>query len=133
MLRFLPLILKNGMRNPRRSILTISSIAASMCLLGLLMAMYHAFYFSEPSPASALRLVTRNRISLATVMPISYRDRIKRVPGVHEVAVSQWFGGVYKEPKNMFARFAVEKEKLFTIHPEFSMPEDQKQAFVHER
>ena len=31
--------------------------------------------------------------------------------------VANWFGGIYKDnrdPKNMFARFAVEPEKLFT-------------------
>ncbi len=133
MLRYLPLILKNGLRNRRRSILTISSIAASMCLLGFLMAMYHAFFFGESSAEGSLRLVTRNRISLATVMPISYRDKIRTIPGVKEVMVYQWFGGVYKEPKNMFARFAVEPERFFTVYPEFKLPEDQKQAFLRER
>ncbi len=49
MLRFLPLMLKNC-RNRRRSILTILSIGASLCLLGVLMAMYHAFFFSERPP-----------------------------------------------------------------------------------
>jgi putative ABC transport system permease protein len=133
MFRYLPLIVKNGFRNRRRSVLTICSVAASMCLLGLLLAMYHAFFFAEPAPESALRLVTRNRISLATVMPISYRERIKQVPGVKEAMVSQWFGGLYKEPRFMFARFAVEPEKLFKIDSEFRMPADQQAAFVRER
>src|SRR5512135_1373809 len=133
MLRYLPLILKNGLRNRRRSILTISSIAASMCLLGFLMAMYHAFFFGEATEGSNLRLVTRNRISLATVMPISYREKIKSVPGVKEVMVYQWFGGVYKEPKNMFARLAVEPDRFFTVFPELNLPDEQKQAFQRER
>ena len=133
MIRYLPLILKNGLRNPRRSLLTIASIALSMCLLGFLMAMYHAFFFGTSSAEGSLRLVTRNRISLATVMPVSYREKIKAVPGVKEVMVYQWFGGVYKEPKNMFARFAVEPDRFFTVFPEFKLPEEQKQAFLRER
>jgi putative ABC transport system permease protein len=133
MIRYLPLILKNGLRNRRRSLLTIASIGASMCLLGFLMAMYHAFFFGEASAEGSLRLVTRNRISLATVMPISYQAKIKTIPGVKEIMVYQWFGGVYKEPKNMFARFAVEPDKLFTVYPEFKIPEDQKLAFQRER
>lgn len=98
------------------------------------MAIYHAFYFSgNDRPEQALRLVTRNRISLANVMPISYRERIRQVPGVREVMVSQWFGGVYKEPKNMFARFAVEPSKLFTIFTEYKVPDDQRIAFERDR
>src|SRR5215217_4757715 len=132
MFRYLPLILKNGLRNRRRTILTITSVAFSLCLLGVLMAIYHAFYFGEATPEQALRLVTRNRISLATVMPISYRQKILQVPGVREVMVNQWFGGVYKDPKNMFARFGVEPDRFFTVNPEFKLSEEEKKAFMRE-
>ncbi len=136
MLRYLPFIAKNALRNRRRSILTICSIAASLCLLGVLMAMYHAFYFSSPPASQALRLVTRNKVSLTVPMPIYYRERIKQVPGVVVVAVSQWFGGVYKDERdqnNFFARFATEPDKLLALRPEFVIPEDQKKAFMQER
>ena len=33
-----------------------------MCLLGMLMAIYHAFYLADPPPGQALRLVTQNRV-----------------------------------------------------------------------
>lgn len=115
MFRYLPLILKYALRSRRRSILTICSVAASLCLLGVLMAIYHEFYFGQATPAQALRLVTSNRISLATVMPISYRQKILQAPGVREAMVLQWFGGVYKDPKNVFARFAVEPARLFMV------------------
>ncbi len=135
MVRYLPLVVKNSLRNRRRSLLTILSIAASLCLLGVLMAMYHAFYFSEPTATSALRLITRNRISLANPMPASYKERIRQVPGVREVMITQWFGGIYKDNdfKNFFARFAVEPDKVFTIYPEYQVPDDQKKAFRSER
>ena len=129
------MVLKNSLRNRRRSILTILSISASLCLLGVLMAMYYAFYFSEPSPESALRLITINRISMANIMPVSYEEQIRSVPGVREVSILQWFGGTYKDNdfKNFFARFAVEAEKVFTVNPEFQVQEDQKKAFIAER
>ena len=109
MIRYIPLILKNSLRNRRRSILTIISIAASLCLLGVLMAMYHEFYLKDSSADSSLRLITRNRISLANAMPVSYLNQIKQVSGVREVMLMQWFGGTYKDSdfKNFFARFAV--------------------------
>src|SRR6476620_10894836 len=115
MLRYFPLIAKNAMRNRRRSILTICSVGASLCLLGVLMAIYNAFFFTPPTPEQARRLATRNRISLANVMPIAYREKMLKVRGVREVMVSQWFGGVYKEPKNMFSRFATEPDRMFTV------------------
>src|ERR1017187_10202735 len=64
MFRFLPLVLKNCWRNRRRTLLTIASISVSMCLLGVMIAMYHALYLSDATPEQALRVVTRNKISL---------------------------------------------------------------------
>jgi putative ABC transport system permease protein len=136
MFRYVPLILKNVWRNRRRTLLTIASIGVSMCLLGVMAALYHAFYLSDPSPASALRVVTRNRISLTVALPQSYMSRVKQVPGVQEVMAMNWFGGTYKdarEAKNNFARFSVEPGKLFTIFTEYTMPDDQKKEFERER
>jgi putative ABC transport system permease protein len=135
-MRYLPLILKNCWRNRRRTILTIASIGVSMCLLGVMISMYHAFYMGDPAPAQAVRLVVRNRISITQPIPLSYRNRLQQFPGVRDVMVANWFQGVYKDardPKNQFARFAVDPEKLFQIYGEYRIPEDQKQAFLRER
>jgi putative ABC transport system permease protein len=134
-LRHLPLILKNCWRNRRRTILTVLSISVSLCLLGVMMAIYHAFYFKAPSPYQALRLVVRNRVSLTFSMPQFYRDKIRQVPGVDDAGISQWFGGMYidRKPEHMFARFAVEPAKIFHIRGEMQLPEDQKKAFMNER
>lgn len=135
MTRHWPLIMKNCWRNRRRTILTVLSISVSMCLLGVLMAIYHAFYYADPLPGSALRLVTRNKISLAFPMPQFYRDKIKEIPGVREVGISQWFGGKYidNRPEHMFARFAVEPDKIFTIREEITIPAEQKRSFQQDR
>ena len=133
---YLPLIARNTLRNRRRSILTILSIAASFCMLGVLMAMYNMFFLTAASPAQAVRMLVRNRISLTNPIPISYGPRIRQVEGVREVMVFQWFGGMYKDSRefrNSFPRFAVDAPKLFTVHPEFGISEAQKQAFLRER
>jgi putative ABC transport system permease protein len=136
MLAYLPLILKNCWRNRRRTTLTIASIGVSMCLLGVMISLYHAFYLKEPAAYEALRLIARNRISLTVTIPASYRSQIMKVPGVRDVMVYNWFGGTYKDardPKNFFARFAIEPDKLFTTFGEFRIPEDQKLAFQRDR
>ena len=136
MLRYLPLIVKNCWRNRRRTVLTVASIAISMCLLGVVVAMYDAFYLSKPEDSEAARLVTRNRVSLTVSLPKGYLQRIQQVQGVRAAMMTNWFGGTYKDardPKNQFARFIVEPDKLFAVYPEFRMPEDQRSAFEHER
>jgi putative ABC transport system permease protein len=133
MFRYLPFIFKSSMRSKRRSLLTIASAAISLSLLGTLMAIYHAFYIGEAPPQQALRAITRNRVSPALMLPISYNDKIKRVPGVVEAMPFQFFAGVYKEPKNIFARYAVQPERLFVIHSDYTIPEGQKLAFQKEK
>ena len=135
MFRYLPLVAKNCWRNRRRTTLTILSIAASLSLLGILVAVYAAVYLSDITPAQALRLAVRNKVSLVFSMPESYGEKIKRTPGVREVTTMQWFGGVYKDekPENMFSRFAIEPDKFFTVYSEINLPEEQKAAFQKER
>jgi putative ABC transport system permease protein len=136
MFRHFPLVVRNATRNRRRSLLTVLSISTSLCLLGVLMALYHQFYLRDPADGQSPRLVVRNRISITNIMPVSYREKIKTLPGVREITVFQYFGGTYKdtrEMKNLFSRFAIEADKLFTIYPEFEVPDDQKAAFLKDR
>lgn len=133
MLRNLSLVVRNATRNRRRSVLTVCSVAASLCLLGLMMALYQAFFLSPPTKEQALRLVTRNRISITNVMPMSYKQKIAAVPGVRAVNVMQWFGGVYKDPKYVFGRMAVEPENFDQLYPEYKMVEGSYDDFKRER
>jgi len=135
MFRHLPLIFKNSWRNRRRTALTILSVGVSLCLLGLLMAIYHAFYFSTTTTDQDLRLTTRNRVSLTLPLPQSYAQTIKAIPGVREVEIEQWFGGIYidNRPEHMFARMAVEPDKFFTVYPDVKIDPGEEKAFQHER
>ena len=136
MLRFIPLILKNSFRNRRRSILTVLSMGASLCLLGILFALYQVLFLGQPSPTQALRLITRHRVSLAQVLPAAYEDKIRKLPGVKEVTSWTWYGGTYKDsrdPKNFFPRFAVEPDKYFAVRPDIQMSEESRQAFLKQR
>lgn len=136
MLRFLPLIWKNSLRNRRRSLLTVASIAMSLCLLGVLFSVYRSLYHADTTPDSALRLITRHRVSLTVALPGSYEQKIRAVPGVKEVSVYSWFQGVYKDnrdPKNQFARFAVEPGPLLGVLSEMDISQDAKDAFLRQR
>ena len=45
----------------------------------------------------------------------------------------QYFGGTYKDPKNIFGRYAVDRTRLFPMHLDHKISEDQKLAFQREK
>src|SRR5687768_1023650 len=104
MFRLAPLIVRNVLRNRRRSLLTLASTAVSLALLALLLAIYQGFFYDPPaSPSEAMRLICRHRVSLTQSLPASHFQRIKSVPGVENVSAWTWFQGVWKEPRFFFA------------------------------
>lgn len=135
-MKYLPLILKNALRNRRRTVLTISSLAVSLCLLGVMMALYYALFIGgQPAKAQARRVVVRHKVSIVFPLPLYYRERIAQVPGVEEVMLWSWFGGVYKDARdqrNFFARMAADADRLFRVYQDYVLPEEQKQAFIRD-
>jgi putative ABC transport system permease protein len=112
------------------------SMAVSLCLLGVLIAMYHALYFGQETPGQAIRLIVRHKVSLGQALPYAYEDKIRQIPGVAAVTAWNWYGGTYKDnrdPKNFFARLGVEPKEFFKVRTQISIPEDQKQAFLAQR
>ena len=75
--------------------------------------------------AGADRLVIINRISIIQPLPLSYRDKILRIPGVKYVTHNNWFGGVYQDEKNFFPQFAIDTENQRKVMPELLVPDDQ--------
>ncbi|HVO98793.1 MAG TPA: ABC transporter permease [Bryobacteraceae bacterium] len=136
MFRYLSLMFKNALRNRRRSALTMVSIGMSLCLLGVLGALYRGLFLAPPAPGQELRLVVHHKVSITQPLPTAYEMKIRQVPGVREAMIWQWFGGTYKDARvqaNFFARFCVEPDKFFRVRPELFLPEDQQQAFKHLR
>ena len=134
-MKYIPLVFKNLFRNKRRTILTVLSVTVSLFLLGFLLTVYAAFYLPTTSDEHHARLITRHRVSLAQPMPVYYAARIGAVEGVEAVCIYNWFGGIYidQKPEHMFARFAVEAEKVFQVHPEYVIPPEQKEAFLRDQ
>jgi putative ABC transport system permease protein len=129
---FLNFIVRNLFRAKLRASLTVVGLVIAILAFGLLQTVVLAWYAGSEA-ASATRLITRNAISLTFSMPVYYRDRIRAIPGVTGVAVSNWFGGIYKEPRNFFPQFAVDAPAFFPMYPEFVFEPDDYQAFLSDR
>jgi putative ABC transport system permease protein len=133
-MRFLPLILRNALRNRRRTVLTVLSIGMSLFLISTLRTLLEQLESPPLTEESATRILTRHQTSLANVLPISYREKIRQTPGVVEVSAYQWVGGVYKDPANFFAQFAVDADRFFSVYPDIHpLAEEQKEAFLKEK
>lgn len=128
----LRLIAKNALRHKLRTTLTVLGLVVATLSFGLLQTVIDAWYAGAEGAANTT-LVTRNKTSLVFPLPLSYQARIRGVEGVKAVGYANWFGGVYQDPKNFFAQFAISGQSYLDIYPDFLLPEDQRAAFLRDR
>ncbi|HOB44751.1 MAG TPA: ABC transporter permease [Zoogloea sp.] len=129
---FFRLVALNAWRHRLRSGLTVLGMVVAILAFGLLGTVVDAWY-AGANGAAANRLITRSSISLVFPLPLTYKDRIRAVDGVRDLSWANWFGGIYKEPKNFFPQFAVDGESYFRIYPEFIVDERQIRDFLRDR
>ncbi|HEX6739526.1 MAG TPA: ABC transporter permease [Vicinamibacteria bacterium] len=131
-MRYLPLLFANLLRRKVRTILTLGSFAVALFLFCLLLIIRGGF-MQGVEAAGADRLLVINKVSLIQPLPIAYRDRLLRVPGVKEATWANWFGGVYRDEKNFFAQFAIDHQTYRNLYTEFVVPDDQWRAFLADK
>jgi putative ABC transport system permease protein len=131
-MKFGHLIFANLFRKKVRLLLTLGSFAVALFLFVFLAVIKDAFGRGS-DVAGADRLVIINRVSIIQPLPLSYRDKIMRIPGVKAMTHNNWFGGVYQDEKNFFPQFAIDVENQRQVIPELLVPDDQWSNFVKDR
>ena len=131
-MKFLPLVWRSLMRRKLRTLFTSLSIVVAFLLFGALMALKAAFGMGVDL-AGQDRLVMIQKVSFIQPLPRSYQGRIAASDGIAAVTHASWFGGIYQDPKNFFAQFAVEPEPWLQMYPEYALPEDRTQAWYANR
>ena len=126
------LLFKNAFRHKFRALLTILSITIAILAFVMLRTVIGAWYAGVDA-SSASRLVSRNAVSIIFPLPLSYKDRIHQVDGVHLVSYGNWFGGIYIDEKNFFANFAVEPRSYLELYPEYVLSLKEREAFLKDR
>lgn len=119
-------------RKKLRTLLTLLSLVSAFLLLGLLQAV-NSLFSGGADFLGANRLITQARTSFTQPLPMRLLPQIEAVPGVKRVSHSQFFGGVYQDPRNFFPQFAVNPQRLRDTYPEWVMPEDNWRQFVSTR
>ncbi|MGZ5454371.1 MAG: ABC transporter permease, partial [Candidatus Aminicenantales bacterium] len=126
------LVWANLRRKKVRTTLAIGSFAVALFLFGLLAAIRMGFRGGADA-AGANRLAVINRVSLILPLPLSYRDRLLKVPGVAAVTYASWFGGVYQDERNFFPQFAVDKDTWFDVYADDVVSPEGRDAFMKDR
>ena len=130
-MKYAPLVLKHLRKNWIRTLSTVLAMAVCIFLICTLQTVVDAVNYGL-SLGNASRLVTRHYVSLVFNLPNSYKAKIAAIPGVENTTIVNWFGGIYRDNKFFFANLAVEPEPFLQIYPEIMLPEDQKQAWLHD-
>ena len=126
------LVRRNVMRHPIRAILTAGGAMFAVFLLIFLRSIVTSLDDTVKDIGSK-RVITASAVSLFQALPESYGNKISSLDGVAIVSRFHWFGGVYEDPKNFFAQFAVDVDVFGDLYPECQLDEGEWQAWRDDR
>ncbi len=131
-MKYLPLLWRTLFRRKVRTIFTLLAVLVAFTLFGFLAAIGAAFSMGVELAGNE-RLVMIHKVSLIQLLPESYLERIRATPGVVDACSQTYFGGIYQDPKNFFMQIPVDPECMLRMYPEFTLPEEQKKAWIADR
>ena len=132
-MKFIYLIWSNLKRKKLRTLLTLLSIIVAFVLFSLLCSIKQALT-GGVSLAGSRRLVVRHKVSIIQLLPVSYKERMERIPGVALASHNTWFGGRFDaQPKYFFMQSPVDPESFLTVVPEVLLPPEQKKKWLETR
>jgi len=132
-MKYFKLIRRNLFRNRVRAVLTTLLMAAIFFFVATLLSILKNFDQNTNMGEGNNRLVVQSAISLATALPYSHEQKIRQLPGVVETCKLQWIGAYYKDPKNFFANFAADHDKMELVFPDYKVDPKQLADFKADR
>ena len=116
----LGLMWANLFRKRTRTTLTLLSVIVAFLLFMLLRSISAAFD-AGVNVAGADRLLVGSKYSQIENLPFNQGQQILAIDGVERITHSTWFGGVYQDPKNFFAKFPVDPLSYFEVFSELDL------------
>jgi putative ABC transport system permease protein len=128
-------VLRNAFRNKRRLLLSVTSVAASLFLLITLQVALRELTNPINDEGSSLRIIVRNKVSLAQPLPARQLQTLERIPGVAAITPFSYYGGLYKgdEKFTSFAQFAVDPPRTLPLIADAKVPKEQLDAWIADR
>ncbi len=128
-MKYFGLIWAGLFRKKLRTLLTLLSLWSAFVLLGLLQSV-NSLFSGGADFLGANRLITQAKTSFTQPLPMRLMPQIESVSGVSRVSHSQFFGGIYQDPKNFFPQFVVNPQRLYDTYPEWVLSDDEKRKFI---
>jgi putative ABC transport system permease protein len=133
--KYFRLVWRNVFRKKTRMVLTTGSIILVLVLIVVLVSLLNAMESDPSGGKGASRLVVQHSTGLASMLPLSQRQRIEQIPGVVAVSPEIWFGGIYKDekPENWFGQLSADPEVFFNIIDDATIDPEVEKAWRAER
>ena len=132
-MKYLPLIVRNLLRNRRRTALTVTSIAISIFIFAGLMSLPELVNQVLRDRAGSLRLVCYNKAGFFFSLPSAYQQRVASVPHVDAVSGESLFMGTYRDPKDLLPSAAIDPAHVRDIWPDWGITPEAAAAFANIR
>jgi len=116
MIKFIPFVWRNLLRNKLRSLLTGAAIMLALALVCVLRTAPEGFDAFLNNLAKNSRISIHNSAGIVYGMPYAYLARIRAVPGVVDAVSWSWFGGAVDRDKGVtFPNFAVDADGIGVV------------------
>jgi len=121
-MKYLPLVVKNLLRNKLRAFLTGAAIALAIALVCILRTMPAGLDNFLNSLASNTRISIHNEAGIVYPIPYSYLQKVRAVPGVVAAISWNWFGGAVDLSEGVqFPNFAVDPEDFGRVYEDWKI------------
>lgn len=125
------LIFRNLFRNRLRTALTALLLATNFFFVAMLMGILHSF--TAVSDAGLNRLVVQNATAITNKLPLSYEEKLRKIPGVVAICKQQWIGNYYQDKRNYFPNFAVDAASFENVFDDYRVDPAQLAAWKADR
>jgi putative ABC transport system permease protein len=123
-MKFVPLIIRNLLRNRRRTILSLLSIAVSTLIFAALMSVPAVAARLLRDRVSALRLICGNKAGFNYLLPAAYGETIRGLPHVSAMTGYLFMMATYRKAGELIPVAAVDPDQLHVIWPEWASSHD---------
>jgi putative ABC transport system permease protein len=124
---------KHTARNPRRTLLTVISIAVSIFIFAALMALPTLVSQVLRERANSQRLVVASKAGYFYNLPYAYRQRIQSLPHVKIVSGETIFMATYRDPADQVPAIAIDPESIGELFSDWEIASDAAARFAQLR
>ncbi|HXW84376.1 MAG TPA: ABC transporter permease [Candidatus Binataceae bacterium] len=130
-MKFLPLIVRNLLRNRRRTILTVLSITISIFMFAALMSLPAVINQILRDRVSNMRVIVTNKAGLLYMLPAAYGSTIRGLPHVEASTGYVATLADYRKPGQQVPILGIERDQALRLFPDYEISPAAFDAFQH--